>query len=270
MSRTAALTGLLVCLAALPATAGTYGNVPPDNVAVAEVLPGWRDGTRHVAAIRIHLAPGWKTYWRAPGEAGIPPAFAWSGSQNLAGVSIHWPVPTVFDQNGFRSIGYSGTLTLPIAISTQTAGPVLLRGRLDMGVCEHVCVPFSVDFSAELPAGGAADPEIRAALADRPATAREAGVGAVTCAVDPIRDGLRLTATLALPRQGRDEMVVIETGSEGVWVSEATTARNGNRLTAAADLVPPNAKPFPLDRSLVRITVLSPGRAVDIRGCDAG
>ena len=63
-----------------------------EQPAHADLLTGWRleDG-RHAAAIRIRLDPGWKTYWRAPGDGGIPPSFDWQGARNLAGWSVHWP-----------------------------------------------------------------------------------------------------------------------------------------------------------------------------------
>ena len=63
-----------------------------DEVVSASVLTGWRmENGHHMAALRITLAPGWKTYWRAPGEAGIPPRFDWTGSDNLSAVTVHWP-----------------------------------------------------------------------------------------------------------------------------------------------------------------------------------
>jgi DsbC/DsbD-like thiol-disulfide interchange protein len=264
---------LLLALAlAAPVEAGTYGAVPPAEVATVEVLAGWRDGDTHVAALRIRLAPGWKTYWRAPGDAGIPPVFTWTGSQNLASVGMTWPVPQVFHLNGLRSIGYSGEVILPLRLTAGQHGtPIHLAGTIEIGVCQDVCMPFSLSLVADLPAGGAPDPVIRAALANRATTAREAGVTALACTVEPIADGLRLTATLRMPPRGSgEEVVVFETGTPGVWVSEATSRRSGATLTASADLVPPDARPFPLDRSQLRLTVLDAGRAVDILGCPAG
>ena len=81
--------------------------LPLDKLAQVEVLPGWRAANGdHIAGLRITLAPGWKTYWRAPGDAGIPPIFSFTGSQNIQAVAPHWPVPEVFDSNGVQTIGY--------------------------------------------------------------------------------------------------------------------------------------------------------------------
>ncbi|MCR8724930.1 protein-disulfide reductase DsbD domain-containing protein [Frigidibacter sp. ROC022] len=268
LSRLSAAVTLLALLFPVAARAGTYGTTPTEQVAQVEVLPGWREGAVHIAALRIRLAPGWKTYWRAPGDAGIPPSFSWKGSRNLAGLRFHWPVPHVFSVNGMRSIGYKGEVILPIYLdAARPDQPIALRGELDMGVCLDICVPVQVRISADIPAQGTHDPRIAAALADRAQTAAEAGLKGASCAVEPISDGLRLTARITLPKQGGSEVVVVETPTPGVWVSDAASLRKGGVLQAVADLVPPEAQPFALDRSSLRFTVIGAGRAVDIQGC---
>jgi DsbC/DsbD-like thiol-disulfide interchange protein len=239
-----------------------------------ELLPGWRqaDGT-HMAGLRITLAPGWKTYWRAPGEAGVPPTFDWSRSSNLAGARTQFPVPDVFSLNGVRTIGYRDSVVLPIALRPRNDGQAIaLRGKVGLGVCETICIPFEARIEATLPAGGAGagTAEIRAALADVPLSKSAAGVRGVSCRVEPIRDGLRLTATMQMPPLGRDEAAVIEAGDPSIWVSEVATRREGGALTATADLVPPQGAPFALDRSSLRFTVLADGRAAELNGCGAG
>jgi DsbC/DsbD-like thiol-disulfide interchange protein len=254
-------------IALLPAAAPAQ---VPDQMVRAELLSGWRmDGGDHMAALRLTLAPGWKTYWRAPGDGGIPPQFDWSGSENLRGVSVSWPVPEVFHLNGMRSVGYSEVVTIPLRFVPHRAGdPIVVDGRIEIGVCEEICVPVSLVVGADLPPDAAAhDPRIAAALADRPMTADEAGVGAVDCAIEPIDDGLRLTATLTMPALGPDEAAVVEVADAPIWVSEPEVARSGNRLRAVADLVPPEAAPFALARDALRVTVIAGGRAVEIEGC---
>lgn len=247
-----------------PAAAGD----PTSEIVRAEVLPGWRtrDGTR-MAALHLTLAPGWKTYWRAPGDAGIPPAFDWSGSGNLAGVTIHWPTPHVFETAGLRTVGYKGDVVLPMEFRPREAGqPMRVSGRVDLGVCETICMPASLRFDAVLEGAGASDGAIQAALADRPVPGSKAGVGAVSCSFRPIEDGLRLKASIEIPKLG-DEVAIVEAGDPEVWVSEAEVARNGRRLDVEADLVPPFGRGLVVDRSALRFTVIGRSQAVDIRGC---
>lgn len=256
----------LMALTAPPAKAATQ-----DEVLSASILPGWRaaDGT-HMAALRLALAPHWKTYWRSPGEAGIPPAFNWSGSDNLGSVKIHWPRPTVFHLNGMQTIGYLTDLVLPLEITAiDPSKPIQLRATVDLGVCKDICMPAALNLSADLPAPGAPDAAIKAALNARPDTGVEAGLTQISCQVDPISDGLRVTATILIPAIGGVETVVLEPGQDAIWVSEAQSARAGHSLTATADFVPTSGAPFALDRSAMLVTVLGQDRAVEILGCPA-
>lgn len=258
---------LLAVALALPAAAD-----PTEGAVSLDVLPGWRtESGTHMAGLQVQLAPGWKTYWRAPGDGGIPPRFGWQGSENLDGVALHWPVPEVFHQNDMRSIGYHGTIVIPIELNLPDAGaPARMRGQVQIGICEEICVPVVLDFDAVLPTEGSRHPSIIAALLDRPRTEQEAGVGDVTCALRPIENGLEVTASIDMPSMGRTEEVVIEAGDQQVWVSEPQTWREGEALFARSDMIHVNGGGFALNRSEVRITVLAGGQSVDIHGCDAG
>ena len=265
MVRNLALPALLLIGSTLPALA----EEPPADVARLEVLPGWRseDG-HHMAAIRLTLAPGWKTYWRAPGAAGLAPILDFSGSTGVASVEPHWPVPSVFEFNGMRSIGYHDAVTIPVDL-TLTGGPVRLAGEVEIGVCNEICMPVRLSFSADLPEEGRRDPAIAAALVDQPMTGEEADAHA-TCAVAPGSDGVALTVSLAMPPLGPDEAVVIESDDPDLWVSEPASRRDGDTLVATAEAQSRDGGPLALDRSDLRITVLGEGRAVDIHGCQAG
>lgn len=241
----------------------------PADLLRASILPGWQTskGTRMVA-LQVDLAQGWKTYWRSPGDAGIPPDFDWAGSSNVAAVRFHWPTPEVFHTNGMQTIGYHRQLVLPIEVTpADPAKPVGLRATVDMGVCRDVCVPTSVSLSADLAGRGADDPVIEAALHDQP---RSGVARSVSCTVDPIKDGLRITARMTLPPQGTNEVVAIEPGDADIWASPAEVTRHGDELVAVSELVDASGAPFALNRSALRLTVLGDGRAVDVMGCPAG
>ena len=249
---------------AAPAAAQTA----PDGVLQAELLGGWRtEAGTQMAGLKLTLAPGWKTYWRAPGDAGIPPLADWTGSENLGAARFHWPVPEVFDLSGMRSIGYAGEVVLPLELVPRDGdGAIRLSGVVDLGICEEICVPVSLRLAADLPVPGAPDAAIRAALDAVPPQV----TAPVRCRVEPIRDGLRVTAEITHPALGPGEVAVIEAGDPSVWVSEPVLARAGPVLTAVADLVPVEARPFALDRSAVVITLIGGGKAVELKGCPAG
>ena len=264
------LNKMLISLAlmALP----TFGAAQSfDELATIEVLPGWRTSAgEHMAGLRITLEPGWKTYWRAPGDGGIPPQFSFQGSDNITGVAPHWPVPQVFRQNGLNSVGYYDSIVFPLTVfAGDTDADMRISGEMSIGVCDEICIPITLSFDSPLPATGSRDTAITAALINRPLTADEANVTAVTCTISPINDGLAVTATITAPALGSDEFVVIEAGDANVWVSEADIHRTGNQLNATVDMIHHAGGTFALDRSKMRITVLGGNQAIDIQGCSA-
>ena len=177
----------------------------------------------------------------------------------------------MFYTNGLRSIGYKDVTIIPIELTPGAAadGKITLRGEMELGVCEDICIPMAVSLSADLDATGDIDATIRAGLKKLPLTASAAGVKSAKCKIEPMDDGLRLTATIDLPRQGKDEVAVVELPDQSIWIAETETSRDGRLLMAATELVPPAGKPFMLNRSDIRITVLGDGNAVDLQGCTA-
>lgn len=256
-------------ITALPARAGSDIDTPVTGT----ILPGWQqaDGTR-LAAVQLRLAPGWKTYWRSPGDAGIPPQFDWSKSRNLGSVGIHWPAPVVFLTAGMRTIGYTGDLVLPITLAPRKPGaPMDIRVTVDLGVCSDVCVPQRITLGTRIDdANTTPTPAIAAALASRPYSAREAGVSSATCALSPTADGLQIEARVSVPPTGGDEVVVIEPGVAGVWMSETETVRRGKELLASGQMMTADGGPVAIQRSDIVITVLGSRQTVEIRGCAAG
>ncbi|MGJ8603121.1 MAG: protein-disulfide reductase DsbD domain-containing protein [Marivita sp.] len=258
-----ALTSLAPAMA--PASDMTTG------LSKVDLRPGWRmaDGT-HMAALHIVLEPGWKTYWRAPGDAGIPPQFDWSGSQNISGISTEWPTPHVFYEQGMRSVGYQTEVIIPLHMRAAEAGTdIKLSGHMQIGICKDVCIPAELTFAATLPPSQTQpDPTIAAALTDRPYTAREGQVSGITCEIEPAQDGgLVLRTKIDLPSTGDPEHVVVEAGNPQVWVAEPDSMRDGGSLYASTRLVHVNGGSFVLDRSQLRFTVIGTSRAVDIQGC---
>jgi DsbC/DsbD-like thiol-disulfide interchange protein len=263
----AAMTSAAVILTPAPAAAQFEGR-SADEVVEVTFIEGWRmENGRHMAGIRIALAPGWKTYWRAPGEGGVPTVLRLRSAEGIDGLAIHWPRPEVFFANGIRSIGYQGDVILPVEFAVSEDGMVALEGRLDMGVCLDVCMPVTLDLSGQLLPDAARDSDIGLALSDRPLTAAEAGAGDVHCAVEPISDGLRVTVTASLPPTGNDETLVVEHRDPEIWVSEAVTRRDGGTVTGVADVVPADHGPFALNRSDLRLTVIGTRMVVELDAC---
>src|ERR1700710_1321958 len=121
-----------------------------DTHSAVRLLAGSRSGTVLLGGVAIQLQPGWKTYWRTPGDSGVPPRFDFSKSENIEAVTILWPAPMKFDDGaGGHSLGYHDQVVLPLRIvAKNTDKPVTLRAAINYAVCEKLCIP--VEASAEL------------------------------------------------------------------------------------------------------------------------
>ena len=121
-----------------------------DAHSAVRLLAGSRSGPVLLGGIAIQLQPGWHTYWRTPGDSGVPPRFDFSRSDNVEAVTVLWPAPKKFDDGaGGASLGYKHQVVLPLRIVAKNADkPVTLRADINYAVCEKLCIP--VDAKAEL------------------------------------------------------------------------------------------------------------------------
>lgn len=231
----------------------------------------WTERGTHMAAFEISLRPGWKTYWRSPGESGIPPRLGWDKAQNIARADLHWPEPSILETFGSKIVGYEGHIVLPIEISPKAPGePVRAGGMLEIGVCKDVCVPVSLAFAADLPSEGRMDPAIRAALDAVPRQTTGDKIPGMACSVTPLPDGMQVVAKMDQSSGRRTEVAIFEHHDPEVWVSGAEILRSGGSMEIVADFVPPEAQPFALSRSEIRLTLIGDNAALEIMGCPAG
>ena len=112
------------------------------------------------AGLQFHLQPGWKTYWRSPGDAGFPVSVDWSGSVNVAAANLSWPVPHRFSLFGLDTFGYEDRVVFPVAVRPAAVGePVVLDAKVNYLVCHDICIPYDAQLRLELPSGPATPTE---------------------------------------------------------------------------------------------------------------
>jgi DsbC/DsbD-like thiol-disulfide interchange protein len=111
-------------------------------------------GSDAFAGVEIHLDEGWKTYWRNPGDAGIPPRFDWTGSVNLASAEILYPAPYRLADPGGQSIGYKNQVIFPVRLTpADPAAPIRISLKLDYAACASLCIPAEARLRLSVPAG---------------------------------------------------------------------------------------------------------------------
>ncbi len=162
MRRLLALALLALALAAPHAEAQPVSTTPG---ATLRLIGGLHDGRADVG-LEIALEPGWKTYWRMPGDAGIPPSFDSTASTGIAGVEVRFPLPVRFDEAGLTGIGYTETVLLPLDVRlADPAKPADLKIAVEIGLCRDICVPLSARVALRLDPAAPADPAAVARLA---------------------------------------------------------------------------------------------------------
>lgn len=137
----------------------------------ARLVAGMTEGGDRWAALEMLLDPGFKTYWRDPGESGLPPILSWEGSTNLKSAELRWPAPKRLEDSAGVSNGYTGRVVWPVKVTPgDQAQPVTLALQADLGICHDICIPVRFALRLDLvPDEVSAQPEgIAEALARVP------------------------------------------------------------------------------------------------------
>lgn len=241
------------------------------------LLLGGVDGGRVVAGLAVDLPEGWKTYWRMPGDAGIPPMIDAGASTGVGLVAVRYPAPERFDEAGLTAVGYTRSVVLPLDVAlADPKRPGHLSVSVMIGLCHDVCVPFETKLEADvgpaMPADAAAKTMIETAAARVPRPA-EAGRAPEVAAVrrETTAKGTRLVAEVAMPAGSGPHDVFVE-GPTAEWAlpqPEKTGLADGRELwTFAVDGTPKGADLSAVD---LRFTLTAGATAVEqVVRVDAG
>jgi hypothetical protein len=261
-----------ICTTALLTSLGSAA-MAQDAVRDIRLVPGWSepDGT-YVAALSIALQPGWKTYWRSPGEGGIPPLFDWSGSDNLERVDVIWPTPEVYYTYGMRSVGYENQVVFPLVMTPNGDGPISAELDLSIGVCLDVCIPAEASLSVVLPRDEVHNVDAIARIMEHgPKDASAIGLTEAECNFTLLPDGaLSLTATLHFDEAPTQEPVTvfeIAHMAGDIWIGPSETVRSDTGFTASARVDYFGEGAFSAQRDQIRISLLTPERVYEQNGC---
>ena len=165
----AGLAVLLWLAAIVPASAQDASEWDRQTHSASRLIAGAMTTSRGAAFLRagieIRLAPGWRTYWRDPGDSGAPPMIDFSGSQNVKTVNVLWPAPQRFpDGAGGSSIGYADHVILPLhVVPAEDSKQTALQLKLGYDICSNICIPVEANFTLALNGNGAEEPAIEQA-----------------------------------------------------------------------------------------------------------
>ena len=210
---------LLLALLAVGAHEARAGEATFRHSRVELVDAGWleHEGVRYrLAAVVIHLQPGWKTYWRLPGDGGVPPRFDFSGSENVKAedVRVLWPAPSRFtDPVAGDVIGYKDLAVFPLLVTpADPARTVRLDMRLDYGVCGEICTSTTATATLVLPPDAHPDEMARNLVLEWVKKTPLFDDGQLRVTQARLKDGepLTLLLTLAGPQAERVRDILVE------------------------------------------------------------
>ncbi|HEX3505064.1 MAG TPA: protein-disulfide reductase DsbD domain-containing protein [Xanthobacteraceae bacterium] len=231
------------------------------------------------AGVEIKLEPGWHTYWRDPGDSGVPPKLDFSGSDNVKSVAVLWPAPERFpDGAGGNSIGYLDHVILPLRVTPQNAAKhSSLMLKLGYDICSNMCVPVESELKLSLSGDGAEEATIekaeirvprRVALGEG-GDAKSGGSGSKSLAIlsvhrEPGGAHDRVVVEVAAPAGAAVDLFA--EGPTPDWslpLPETKSSSNGpTRLfTFDVDGLPPDAK---AQGALLTLTAVSDSDAIEV------
>jgi DsbC/DsbD-like thiol-disulfide interchange protein len=237
-----------------------------DAHSAVRLLAGSRSGGVLLGGIAIQLQDGWKTYWRTPGDSGVPPRFDFSKSDNVEAVTVLWPAPMKFDDGaGGFSLGYKKHVVLPLRIVAKNNDkPVTLRANISYAVCDKICIP--IEASSELTFSSVASTEdgnLAAALDSVPKPTNIGDPAPVTIR-DVRREGAKLVLVDVSAPETKDVHLFVE-GPTPDWALPIPKLVENSppgvkRFAFELDGLPPGAKP---DGAALKLTLVGGDRAYE-------
>lgn len=237
-----------------------------DDHSAVRLLAGSRSGAVLLGGIAFQLQPGWKTYWRTPGDSGVPPRFDFSKSENVEVVTVLWPAPMKFDDGaGGTALGYKTQIVLPLRIVARNADkPVKLRAEISYAVCEKLCIP--VEARVELAFTSVASTEDSALFAALDTVPKPANVGDSNPLTirDVRRDGKSSVLVDVVAPDTREVSLFVE-GPTPDWALPVPKLLEGGppgvkRFGFELDGLPPGAKP---EGAALKLTLVGGDRAYE-------
>lgn len=163
MIRTVAVTLTLLARLAEAVPSASARHVRASLVAETNAIV---PGRPLLAGVRLQMDPGWHTYWRNPGDSGLPTRIRWQLPAGFAAGEIRWPYPERFSSGPVVSYGYAEEVLLPVAIAVpaSAAGRVRLAARVDWLECQEACLPGKAEVELVLPVRASGAPSAAAPL----------------------------------------------------------------------------------------------------------
>lgn len=205
------------------------------------LLSGGKQGEVWLAGIEITLDKGFKTYWRNPGESGLPPTFDWSRSENVEHVEVRWPAPKRYEDAAGVAFVYARQVVLPLVVKPAAANkPVRLSVTIDYGICKDICIPAHAELDLPLSQDGPDRAAIEKAMAKVPRPQPMGAQGDLSIVSLDKQDGAKPALSVSVRAPAGAKPVLFAEAPEN-WYVSASTADASNRFTVTIEEKPKDA-----------------------------
>lgn len=256
---------LALLLAASPVFAADSSQWAIDIRAGTRLIAGSpsKDIGKLRAGIEFRMDPGWHTYWRYPGDSGVPPRFDFHESENLREAKVLYPAPRAFTDESGTSIGYLDHVIFPVDVTPiDPKKPVTLKVAIYYAVCQKLCVPADANLELKMGDKSSFDDSLAKAEAEvpKPVAPQQAGL-----TLHRVGGGSKPTVEFELAgANGKDTQIFVE-GSTAEWALPIPRSVEGskNRYSFMLDGLPPGTDPkAPLD---LTFTIVGADKAIETK-----
>ncbi|WP_315784202.1 MULTISPECIES: protein-disulfide reductase DsbD family protein [unclassified Bradyrhizobium] len=214
------------------------------------------------AGLDVRLGAGWHTYWRSPGEAGAPPQFDWSGSRNVADVTVEWPAPRRFSEQDIDTFGYDEHVLFPLQVRLQDGtAPAHLTLKAVLFVCSTICTQQEMKLEADIAAASHRPNDQALIDAWRQSVPRETAPGLSITALRIVRQPkpqLLIEAQATPPLAAPDVFLDGDDAVSGGRAQVSPTADGGVRIMVPVQGLDQASPSHPL-----RVTLVDGDRAIE-------
>ena len=198
-------------------------------------------------ALDFSLKPGWKIYWRQPGDSGLPPSLDYQNSENLKSLKLKWPFPEKeYESADLLTNIYKGNVIIPIEISVlDYSKPLSLKSVLKFQICKDICIPFETKLFLSLDPGISNYTsnfyKIEKALSKVPVNYKKLGINNIEIVKDS-ENSLLLTLESSLDLPNGDIEIFLENKDEYIKINNISVNENLKRKVSSKLFLDTNIK----------------------------
>ena len=236
----------------------------------AKITDGWIEKDQKlIFGLKIDLNKNWKTYWRLPGNAGLKPLFTFDKSENVFAAKIMWPSPIIFGEDNLWSIGYKDSVLLPVEVTPiDTSKPIKLEIQADIGVCDDVCIPVTLNVSYfATPGQNQENYEILGAILSKPIKSDDIGFQPPQCIIKNGELIMEFNEKNVKTGIENIELFVIEVGSSVFYVNSQKAYVFDDRITVSTKNSVETELPGVISRERIKTTIIGSNQSLEFVGC---